>query len=84
MNRDALIPREDFVVKRENTTPSSVIDTVQIRDFEKNSFLYPQLRKPDFQRETSEWDEFNVTKFIRSFLEGDLIPSVIFWEGSYI
>lgn len=44
------------------------------------------MRKPDFQRETNEWDGQKVSELIRSFVEGDLIPAVILWRstGGYL
>ncbi len=83
-NLDALIPREDFEVTAE-IAQSQSIQAIQIRDLERDSFLYYQLRKPDFQRETSEWDPKRISDFIQSFLSGDLIPAIILWNsGPYI
>ena len=48
---------------------------------------YTLLRKPDFQRETSEWSPAKVAGLIESFVVGDLIPAVILWHdvgGSYV
>jgi len=53
---------------------------VTVRDLETRSFFYPALRKPDFQRETSEWDPKRVFGLIRTFIEGDLIPAIILWK----
>jgi hypothetical protein len=80
VNLDALIPREDFEVKDAGTS-SFKLPAIQIRDLEYNAFLYRTLRKPDFQRETSDWAPEKICDFIESFLEGDLIPSVIFWNS---
>ncbi|KAA5534872.1 DUF262 domain-containing protein [Taibaiella lutea] len=83
-NLDALIPREDFEIKDNNQTPSQSLPAIQVRDLESGSFLYQTLRKPDFQRETSEWTPEKVCDLIQSFLDGDLIPAVIFWNsGGY-
>lgn len=83
-NLDALIPREDFEIKDGNSNPSQNLPAIQVRDLESGSFLYQTLRKPDFQRETSEWSPEKVCDLIQSFLEGDLIPAVIFWNsGGY-
>jgi len=83
-NLDAPIPREGFEVKEE-IAQSQSIQAIQIRDLERDSFLYYQLRKPDFQRETSEWDPKRISDFIQSFLGGDLIPAIILWNsGRYI
>lgn len=77
---DALIPREDFEAST-GAEQSSSSSTIQIRDLEQESFFYNTVRKPDFQRETSEWDEFKIAEFVKSFLNGDLIPSVILWNS---
>ena len=46
--------------------------------------FYRTLRKPDFQRETSEWGPEKIADLIKSFLDGDLIPAVILWNsGGY-
>jgi hypothetical protein len=83
-NLDALIPREDFEIKDGNSNPGQNLPAIQVRDLEAASFLYQTLRKPDFQRETSEWTPEKVCDLIQSFLEGDLIPAVIFWNsGGY-
>lgn len=80
---DALIPREAFEIKDqyERNMGRSIL-TIGIRDLEQSSFFYPFLRKPDFQRETNEWDAAKICEFIESFLDGDLIPAVILWRGS--
>jgi hypothetical protein len=80
---DALIPREAFEIKdqQERNMGRSIL-TIGIRDLEQSSFFYPFLRKPDFQRETNEWDAAKICEFIESFLDGDLIPAVILWRGS--
>jgi hypothetical protein len=83
-NLDALIPREDFEIKEE-TRQSQSVQAIGIKDLERESFLYYVLRKPDFQRETSEWDPKRVSDLISSFLSGDLIPAIILWNsGKYI
>lgn len=83
-NLDALIPREDFEIKDGSQTPAQNLPAIQVRDLEAGSFLYQTLRKPDFQRETSEWTPEKVCDLIQSFLDGDLIPAVIFWNsGGY-
>jgi hypothetical protein len=80
VNLDALIPREDFEVMAEQTN-SQPIQTIQIRDLEHNTFFYNAIRKPDFQRETNEWSINRISDFVRSFLNGDLIPAIILWQG---
>ena len=80
---DALISREAFEIQEqyERNMGRSIL-TIGIRDLEQSSFFYPFLRKPDFQRETNEWDAEKICEFIESFLDGDLIPAVILWRSS--
>lgn len=84
VNLDALIPREDFDVV--DTAVSSVPpSTIQIRNLERGDFFYSVVRKPDFQRETSDWSPDKICGFIQSFIDGDLIPALILWKaGSQI
>ncbi len=84
INLDALIPREDFEVE-EIGGSSSAAATLQIRNLEQNDFFYSVVRKPDFQRETSDWSPPKICGFIQSFLDGDLIPALILWQaGNHI
>jgi hypothetical protein len=80
VNLDALIVREDFEVKGQGgeapTKPS-----IEIRELEADQFFFGGLRKPDFQRETSEWDPKRVAGLVRTFLKDDLIPAVILWKN---
>lgn len=83
VNLDALIQREDFEVQdNQDQKSGKKIETISIRDLENNSFFFPFLRKPDFQRETNEWEPQKICEFIKSFLDGDLIPALILWQGS--
>jgi hypothetical protein len=79
VNLDALVSREDFETLTANDD-APVQQTISIRDLEKSAFFYLALRKPDFQRETSEWEAKRVAGLIRTFIEGDLIPAVILWK----
>lgn len=81
VNLDALIPREDFEVRTEQGKAFPKSGTLKINDLEPNAFLYDALRKPDFQRETANWDSTKITEFVRTFLDGDLIPAVILWQS---
>jgi hypothetical protein len=84
VNLDALIPREDFEVL-DGPSPSLPTQTLQIRNLEPGDFFYSVVRKPDFQRETSDWPPAKIVGFIQSFLDGDLIPALILWQaGSQI
>lgn len=79
VNLDALISREDFEAVSANED-AAVQQTLNIRDLEESAFFYLALRKPDFQRESSEWDAKRVVRLIKTFIDGDLIPSVILWK----
>lgn len=79
---DALIPREDFEVEDDAGGTTRNVGTIGTRDLEYNSFFFSALRKPDFQRETNEWDSKRIVSLIESFISGDLIPAVILWRSS--
>lgn len=82
VNLDAMIPREDFaVMDNAEASPATQIQTIALRDFQSDSPLLPNLRKPDFQRETNHWTPAQVASLVQCFVEGDLIPSVILWLG---
>ncbi|WP_423205434.1 DUF262 domain-containing protein [Pseudomonas kribbensis] len=85
VNLDALIAREDFEVE-EVINSGKKKETLSIEDIKTDSFFFSNLRKPDFQRETNEWDAGKVCELIRSFISGDLIPAVILWRsaGGYL
>jgi len=85
VNLDALISREDFEVE-ENINSGKKKETISIEDIKADSFFFSNIRKPDFQRETNEWDGQKVCELIKSFIEGDLIPAIILWRstGGYL
>jgi len=78
VNLDALIRREDFEAKEgEQAQNRRLADQLKVEDLER--IYFKLLRKPDFQRETACWGPETVADFVRSFLDGDLIPAVIMW-----
>lgn len=79
VNLDALIPREDFEVVG-NAANLTSIHRISLKELEEG-FLYNALRKPDFQRETSDWSSAKVLDLIRTFVDGELVPAVILWES---
>lgn len=82
VNLDALIQREDFEASDESNTSTSKVSSISIRDMKiNNGFFLPSVRKPDFQRETADWDAEKVVHFIQSFVNGEFIPSVILWRS---
>jgi hypothetical protein len=80
VNLDALIPREDFEVE-ESKISGTKQEKISIEQIKKDSFFFYAVRKPDFQRETNEWDSQRICELIKSFIEGDLIPAIIFWRS---
>jgi hypothetical protein len=80
INLDALIQREDFEVQ-DTINPGKKKETISIEDLKTDSFFFSNIRKPDFQRETNEWDAKKIADFIESFLDGDLIPALILWRS---
>ena len=82
VNLDAMIPREDFaVMDKPDTAQATRLPSVSVRDFQSDSPLLPNLRKPDFQRETNHWTPTQVASLIQCYVNGDLIPSVILWSS---
>jgi hypothetical protein len=81
VNLDALIPREDFEVE-DVINSGKKKEALSIEDIKNDSFFFTNLRKPDFQRETNEWESEKVAELIRSYVSGDLIPAIILWRSS--
>jgi hypothetical protein len=81
VNLDALISREDFEIIETNSRATSFNQNISVKDLERGEFFYAGLRKPDFQRETSDWTDDQLCEFIQSFIDGDLIPAVILWNS---
>jgi hypothetical protein len=80
VNLDAIIPREDFeVIGNQNST--NLFNSISIASFTGGLF-YPFLRKPDFQRETNEWEAKKICDFIESYINGELIPAIILWRNN--
>lgn len=80
VNLDALIRREDFEISTDTKQSNSRLSTeLRVEDLER-IYLH-LLRKPDFQRETSNWGPEKIADFIKSFVDGDLIPATIMWRS---
>jgi hypothetical protein len=80
VNLDALIPREDFEID-DKVNSGLKKHTISAEDIKSDSFFFQTLRKPDFQRETNEWEPDRVAELIKSFIGGELIPAVILWRS---
>lgn len=80
---DALIPREDFdVADIQDFDTARMMNAIKSTDLKQGSLLFSVIRKPDFQRETNEWDEDKIISLVESFLDGDLIPAIILWRNA--
>jgi Protein of unknown function DUF262/HNH endonuclease len=85
VNLDALIKRDDLFKMSEDETGFSIISEKKFLNIDADltpnkSYFFKTLRKPDFQRETSEWKPERIVGLIRSFINGDIIPSLILWN----
>jgi hypothetical protein len=81
---DAMIPREDFEIAAE-TYVLDLIKDFPVTHLANESPILKLLRKPDFQRETNHWSPDQMVTFIASFLDSEVIPSLILWKApSYI
>lgn len=78
VNLDALIRRADLAAAGEG---GEDINAIYLTGLEQKGWLYPSLRKPDFQRETSNWSPEAVSDLIQTFLRRELIPAVILWRS---
>jgi hypothetical protein len=79
VNLDALIPRQDFALDVGRNTYSH-INRLEIQQFD-TGFILPLLRKPDFQRETTQWTSEKVMDLVKTFVENELIPAAILWQS---
>ena len=82
VNLDAMIKRADFALQEPSEAHFETITNISVRDFTKGALVGPNLRKPDFQRETNHWSTEQVQSLLGCFVSGELIPSVILWKSS--
>lgn len=82
---DAMIPRDDFAVEAdaegEEEFEFDLFTGFPLTSLTKDSGVLHLLRKPDFQRETNHWTAEQTATFIASFLDGEVIPSLILWKS---
>lgn len=76
-NLDGLIARDDFF---EESGDQAETNEIRVTDLEPG-ITFNRLRKPDFQRETSNWTPAQIVDLIETFCAGDIIPSIILWES---
>src|SRR6185312_11413828 len=81
VNLDALLRREYMHVPLDKQIKygEKRNEDFKINELEQMNFFFQSLKKPDFQRETSDWTPEKICGFIESFINGDLIPSIIMW-----
>jgi hypothetical protein len=77
---DAMIPREDFGIM-EDTFNMDLMNDFPLRHLVKDAPVLKLLRKPDFQRETNHWTPEQVVTLIESFVDSEVIPSLILWKA---
>lgn len=75
-----MIEREDFCVDK-GFKSSNRFKQLKANDLLIDSAMRFMLKKPDFQRETRDWNIPQVTNFIISILEGHFVPSLILWQN---
>lgn len=79
---DAFVKKDDFNAEfNDGTRSQSMKSTISISELESDSFFLNALRKPDFQRETNDWDSDKIVEFIDSLVSNELIPSIILWKN---
>lgn len=79
VNLDALIQREDFESSGAAAGSYGSQPTFKLSELEQKNHYFGVLRKPDFQRDTNNWSPKMIIDFITSFLDNELIPSIILW-----
>lgn len=78
---DAMIPRQDFSVASQGEFALDLFGDFPIAYLQSDSPILRLLRKPDFQRETNHWTPEQVAIFIASFVDNEVIPSLILWKS---
>ena len=81
VNLDAMIVREDFKVDK-GYPSANRFKQIRVSDLKTDSAMRYLIKKPDFQRETRDWNTAQIVNFISSILERHFIPSIILWQNS--
>lgn len=77
---DAMIPREDFG-RESDQVVVNLFGDFPISHLNQESPYIKSIRKPDFQRETNHWSPEQLSTFIASFVDAEVIPSLILWHS---
>jgi hypothetical protein len=84
---DAMIKRADFWQQSnrsggiDQSASAKAASSITFENLRDDSNFVLSLRKPDFQRETNQWTVTQAVSFIQSFIDGELVPSVILWQS---
>lgn len=81
VNLDALIQREDFEKTADVVAEGGKPPLFKVEELASDKLYFKVLRKPDFQRHTSNWTPRMIVDLVKSFLDGELIPSIIIWHS---
>lgn len=81
VNLDAMILRADLDMTTQGAIQGPQKAGILVQELAFGRTHHGLLRKPDFQRETDDWDVDNVVTLIKSFRDGMLIPSLILWRS---
>ncbi|MBS0528569.1 MAG: DUF262 domain-containing protein, partial [Proteobacteria bacterium] len=78
---DAMIPRADFAFREGEEFALDLFTGFPVDHLKSSSAILKLLRKPDFQRETNHWTPDQICTFVASFLDNEVIPSLILWKS---
>lgn len=87
---DHLIPRESLRwidLEKEKSIyasfkrPTTILPYKELVDRGEMLPVFPLLRKPDFQRETSSWTPEDCVSLLESIVNSLIIPSLIVWKS---
>jgi hypothetical protein len=80
VNLDRLIKREDFeIAQNYDEEPSQPV--LCLPELEAKKISFKTLRKPMFQRSTSDWTPRQVVDLVKNFVDRELIPAIIIWNS---
>lgn len=81
VNLDALIAKEDFEIVAKGEDQSGDFSFV-LPELKHKKGTFKILRKPIFQRATSDWSPRQIVDLVKNFLDRELIPAIIVWNSS--
>ncbi len=82
VNLDALIKREDLQINATDADkPGGDVPAISLMELRHGRSMFEVLRKPDFQRETSEWTPEQIVELVKNTLDDELVPAVIVWKA---